>query len=294
VVRSATFLFGAIFGMLLPSMGFAADAKTTAIGNLEKAGLMKPSTAETADLIVIGPHSETKLKTLAEAAQKVFTVARKELKAEAKDALWPGKLLVVVVPDRRQFSLYQFEATKKRPEKDEWFAVDVRGDQPTTAVVVEKGEKAKDSDWQTSLSVVVAVAVLNKKAGTGGMAGSLPEWVQTGFAKLMAVKAGGSSAMADFRTKSRAAVNGTSSKPVNVKLADLWGAVKVKDPEIVSASAIEFMLSGGDADKFLRFASGFKLTAQGEAPTPWAALEAGDWKPDEFDLAWKLWLKKAK
>ena len=267
--------------------------KAAVTANLSKAGLKKLAAAETKNLLVLSSLPETKAKTVAEAAQKVFAFAGKALKLDEKDVLWPGKLTFVALADGREFTSYIRVVTQQRPDSKDWFAVNVRGDVPTATVLLDAGEKTKDTELTATASAVVAAALLNKKAGISPTTGSLPEWLQLGFGRLMVIRSAGGAALTDFHAKSRAAVVGTKSKMSPVRLADVWG-VKTKDSDIVSASVVEYMMYGVEGDKFFAFAAGFKPSETVLAPTVESAFEGVEWKMDAFELGWKIWVSKQK
>lgn len=271
----------------------ASEQKKTAMENLNKAGLKKVSFGETTGLILFSSLPETKTKTMADAAEKVLKFAKTALKVEDKDTLWPGKLSVVVLGDQREFASYVRAVTQQRPDGKDWFRINVRGDQPTAAVVIEGFEKLKDSELTSTVSAVVAAAVLNSRAGTSSTTGNLPEWMQTGFGKTMVARSTGGTALTEFRTKSKSVVVGTKSKASPVKLDDLW-SVKSKEVDIAAQSFVEYMVYGMDADKFLSFAKAFKLTEQGMQPMIEGALMAVEWKLEEVNLGWRVWVSKQK
>ncbi len=281
---------GLITGAAAQDDAAVAKQKAAVTANLSKAGLKKVATAETKNVTVISSLSESRTKAIAESSQKTFAFAHKTLKLD--EMLWPGKLTVVVLGDSREFSSYVRVVTQQRPDKD-WFTINVRGDVPTAALVLEAGEKTKDAELGATVSTVVAAALLNKKAGTGPTTGVLPEWLQVGFGKLMVAKATGGPALVDYRTKSKAVVVGTKSKPSPVRLASLWSD-KNKDSEIVAASVVEYMMYGVEGDKFFAFAAGFKPSENAAAPTVESAFEAVEWKMDAFELGWKVWISKQK
>ncbi|MBX3397891.1 MAG: hypothetical protein KF873_04050 [Gemmataceae bacterium] len=268
-----------------------AGQKSAVTANLTKTGIKKIATADTKNIQVLSTLSEARAKTIAEAAQKTFAFTHKALKLD--DNLWPGKLTVVVLGDTREFSGYVRVVTQSRPDPKDWFTINVRGDVPTAAVFVEAGEKSKDAELTGPVSTIVAAALLNKKAGTSPTTGSLPEWVQLGFGKLMHVKTVGGAALADYRTKSKAVVVGTKSKPSPVRLASLW-TDKNKDTDLVAASVVEYMMYGIEGDKFFAFAAGFKPNEMVAEPSVDSAFAGVEWKMAEFEFGWKNWLSKQK
>ncbi len=270
----------------------ASGQKSAVTASLNKAGLKKLATAETKNLQVISSLSESRAKAIAESAQKTFVQAHKALKLD--EMLWPGKLTIVVVGDPREFTSYVRVVTQSRPDPKDWFTINVRGDVPSAAIFVEAGEKTKDSELSGPVSMIVAAALLNKKAGTSPTTGSLPEWVQLGFGKLMHVKTVGGAALADYRTKAKAAVVGTKSKPAPSRLEHVTGGVKSKDFEILAASVVEYMMYGIEGDKFFAFAAGFKPNEMVAEPTVESAFMGVEWKMAEFEIGWKVWHSKQK
>jgi hypothetical protein len=268
--------------------------KAAAAANLNKAGLKKLATAETADLLVLSSLPEAKAKAFADAAQKAFAAAKTALKFDAKDALWPGKLTVVVLGDNREFSSYVRVVTQQRPESKDWFTVNVRGDAPTAAVLVPNNEKPKDPEAQALVTAVVAAALLNKKAGTGPTTGSLPEWLQLGFGRLMTAKSAGGSAWTDYRAKAKQLVVGTKSKPPTIRMADLWGGTPSKDADVVAASLVEYLLYGVEGDKFFGFVTAFKPDDNRPMPSVEGAFDAVELKMDAVEPSWRYWTSKQK
>lgn len=265
--------------------------KAAVTANLSKAGLKKVAVAESKNLQVISSLTESRAKAIAQSAQKIFEFSQKALKLD--DMLWPGKLTLVVLGDPREFTSYVRVVTQSRPDPKDWFTVNVRGDVPTAAVLVEAGEKTKDAEIAAPVSTIVAAALLNKKAGTSPTTGTLPEWVQLGFGKLMVAKTAGGAALTDYRTKSKALAFGTKSKPSPVRLASVWSE-KTKDSDLVAASVVEYMLYGVEGDKFFAFATAFKPGETMLAPTVESAFEAVEWKMDAFEVGWKIWHSKQK
>jgi hypothetical protein len=285
-----------VAGLVLPSAAqddkATANQKTAVTANLTKAGMKKLVTAETKNIQVISSLSESRAKAIAEAAQKNFAFAHKSLKLD--EMIWPGKLTLVVLGDPREFTSYMRVVTQTRPDPKDWFTINVRGDVPTAAVLVEAGEKTKDAELGATASTIVAAALLNKKAGTSPTTGSLPEWVQLGFGKVMVVKCAGGAAMSDYRSKAKSAVVGTKSRPAPSRLADVTGGVKTKDGEILAASVIEYMMYGIEGDKFFAFAAGFKPNEMVAEPTVDSAFAGVEWKMNEFEIGWKVWHSKQK
>jgi hypothetical protein len=285
-------LLGLAFAATAQDDKASATQKSAVTANLTKAGFKNLASAETRNLQLLSSLNESRTKAIGDAAQKVYTFAHKALKLD--DMLWPGKLTLVVLADAREFSAYVRVVTQMRPDSKDWFTINVRGDVPTAAIFVEVGEKTKDAELSVPVSMIVAAALLNKKAGTSPTTGSLPEWVQLGFGKLMVVKSAGGTALTDYRTKVKSAVVGTKSKPAPSRLTDVTGGLKSKDSEILAASIVEYMMYGIEGDKFSAFAAGFKPNEMVAEPTVESAFAGVEWKMNEFEIGWKVWHSKQK
>lgn len=269
-----------------------AKQKSATMANLAKAGLKTIASAEAKDVQVLTSLSESRAKAFADAGQKTYLFAQKALKLD--DKLWPGKLTLIVLGDPREYSSYVRVVTQSRPDPNSWFTINIRGDVPTAVVVLNMDSKPKDAELNATVSTIIAAALLNKKAGTGPTTGTLPEWLQIGFGKLMVLKNTGGTTWSDYRTKSKAVVVGTKSKPSPVRLTEFLNGVKFKDSDIVATSLVEYMMYGIEGDKFFAFASGFKPSENAEMPTIASVFEAVEWKMDAFEISWKIWLSKQK
>jgi hypothetical protein len=140
-----------------------AAQKAAVLAGLKTVGLDKAAVAESTNLLVAGPLAESRLKSLADGAEKTFAFARTALKMEAKDEPWTGKLTVVVCPEGRLYSQYFRSIVKRSVDRSEWFNVNLRGETPTVVVIEERGEKAKDAEMIATIGMMGAIALLNKK-----------------------------------------------------------------------------------------------------------------------------------
>ncbi|MGL4422866.1 MAG: hypothetical protein ACRCZF_19520, partial [Gemmataceae bacterium] len=208
----------------------AAQKKST-LANLKKAKLESFTHAETDDLLIFAGLTEAKLKPLAEALQKVATASKKELRFEASEKFWPGKLTVMLFPDPKVYGSYIRLVQQRRPEKGETFAVNLKGDAPIAILAVDRGERVSDADFQADASMIVAAAYLNKKAGLAIGEKTLPEWIMSGFGRLIAAKADNNSTkFAAYRSKVRAVTLG-GKKTLPPRLVDLWDGQKAADED---------------------------------------------------------------
>ncbi len=292
VIGTLALALGLSTSLVAQDKAAVAKQNESAMASLKRAGFKKLSSAESKSLLVISSLDESKAQSIAEAAQKTFDFTHKELKLDSM--LWPGKLTLLFFGDNRELSAYIRVVTQRRPDARDWFAINVRGDAPTAAVMVEATPKTKDAELHAAASTIVAAALLNKKAGTSPTTGSLPEWLQIGFGKLMLTRATGGSTLADYRSKSRTLVVGTRTRPSPVRMAEVWSGVRSKESELVAMSLVEYMMYGTEGDKFASFAGGFKNDENGNAPTIDSVFSTLEWKMDEFELGWKVWVSKQK
>ena len=292
--------FAAVLGALLGGVALADDPKadverqkTTIAANLKKAGLENLAFAETNDLLVYTAVPEAKSKAFAEAVQKVYATARKELKVEEKDKPWPGKLAVIAIAEPKQFGNYVRVVEQRRPEKGVNSSTNIRSDTPYVIDSVDLGEKLNEAELLADVATMVAAAVLNKKAGTGVGTARLPEWVQVGFGRSMIARSGDPAKLAAFRARYKAAVLGTK-KGTPPRLYDVWSGAKTKDSDLVAASFVEYLLYGPEPAKFLQFAQAFKPTDNMPAPGVEGVLTMLEWTTDGLEPTWRAWVSKVK
>ena len=117
----------------------------------------------------------------------------------------------------------------------------------------------------------------------------------SGVGRAVAVRADGNSVkLANHRSKVRAAVLGTKSKPAYVRPAEVWGGLKTKDSGTVATSLVEYLVYGPGADKFPKFLAALKPSDDRPNPSVEAALADLEWKPEALEVGWKQWVAKQK
>jgi hypothetical protein len=180
----------------------------------------------------------------------------------------------------------------RRPDKGVSYSIATGGDEPYAINSVEPGERQTDAEIAADAAALVGAALLKKKAGSGA---ELPEWLLFGFGRTMAVRADGNTArLANHRSKARAAVLGTKSKPSPVRLSDIWSGQKAKDSDLIAASFVEFLAFGPPAEKFPSFVAAFRVSDERPMPTVQTAIADLEWKPDALEIEWKQWVLKSK
>ena len=270
-----------------------AKQKTAMDAAIQKAAIKSVSKAETEHLLVYATRPDSKVKPIAELAQKSFAFAAKSLKVENVDDLFAGKLVVLVVPDRKPFANLVFAIDGKRPDQMDTYELKSRGDLPFVAVGTGVGENPSDAELAILAASWTAATVLNKKLGTDPGAFDLPEWAQLGYGKIVALRAEASSTkLLAFRSKSKALVNGRFRGPV--KITELWSGTKGKEHETFAMSVVEYFAFGPDPDRFNKLMMGFKKSDTNPSPTIENILAGLEWKWDSLDTEWKTFVLKAK
>lgn len=264
-----------------------AEAKLKATG-------FKTAVAETDDLLVFTALSAEKMKALTAAMQKTYAVAVKPLKLDPASPPWPGKLSVFVFTEPRQYKTFVLDALKRPPQPRETRALELRGDTPTAVDGVGLGEKPTEAQMTAEVCGLVAAALLSRKGGVGGtIPFDLPDWLKTGFGTACYVRADANgSRLGAHRAKVRALYGRTRGQAFTT--AAVWGDVASPQGELVTASFVEYLAFGPDADKFPAFVEAFKPGETGDAPSVAAVLTAMEWKPEALEAGWRKWVATGK
>jgi hypothetical protein len=266
--------------------------KVVATENLDRASVSKPAVVETANLMVYSTLTEEKTKPVADAAQRAVDAAKKALRFTDKDTLWPGKLVVYALPDRKDFNTFARLVENRKVDADETRSVTVRGGEPYALVTAPAAARQPDGAVREEAAVAVATAVLDLKAGAGTGAFTLPGWFRNGFGKAVALRLN-PPALDAHRAKVRTLF--ARNRLTTFQAADLWTeGSQLKDADTYAVSLVEYLVFGADAAKFGKFLGGFKPSDDRQMPDVTTALEQAEWKPDALDVAWKTWVLKQK
>ena len=141
----------------------AGKAKATAVENLKKIKIDKPTVVETDNFIVAGSLPEEKAKKLADVLEKTFPVARRAAKFDEKDTAWKGKLTVYFLPDSEEFKPFMRRVLQVPPEG---VYVDFRSEPALLVDPAELPGKPTDADLYANTAARVAGEMLRSK-GTG-------------------------------------------------------------------------------------------------------------------------------
>lgn len=263
-------------------------ARDTAVANLKKASIDKPTVVETDNFLVVGSLSEEKAKALGAVLEKTTALARKTLKYEDKEPSWKGKLTVYFLPDNAEFKALMRRAFQQPPEG---VYADLRADPPVLVDPADAGAKATEADQFAATAARVAGEHLKAK-GTGTQ--SVPDWLRDGFGRVTAMRAEGTAAKryTAYRAQAKATLANKGGK-----LADVWGESKTAGGDVLATSFAEYLAYGPGAGKFGIFLDGLKPSENITEPTVPQALDAAGWKDKDLpalDAAWKKWVAAGK
>jgi len=271
----------------------AKTQKSLAQEILKKAELAKIVSVESPEIMLFTSLSETRAKAVVTGAQKAFDAAQKVLKFDEKERLWPGKLIVYHLPERRDFTVMKRMLLPESGDKFSKTFLRVRGTEPFIILGTDAGAKQTDAEIIADLGETVAEAMLSHKAGVNPGTFDLPNWIRTGFGKAMLLRAEGNTAkFAAHRNKLKLLF--VKAKLPTFKASDAWTGMGTKDSETLTISLVEFFLFGMEPGKFDQFIAAQKPDEQGNLPGIEKALEALELKPDTLDAAWKMWVAKQK
>ncbi len=267
--------------------------KTLAADQLKTIKITKPTLIETGNLLVYSDQKEEAFKAVADAAQKSYERAFKDLKFGEKDKVWTGKLTLYVLPDRateytKFVKLVELRNGKVESDEMHTFKVQVKnGEEPYVAITAGATSKTVEADLKVEAARTVAVALIAQKGGA-----TPPTWVQEGMGKAIAWRAEGGKALDTHKTKVKGLF--TKAKVGLFKADDVWGDKRGADYDTLTISLSEYILYGAGGESLDKFLSGFRATEDRKEPTTATALDAADWKAEVLDAAWKKWVMGGK
>jgi hypothetical protein len=286
----SAFVLISFVGLIAPD---ATRSKELSESALKAAAVKQFDRAESSHVVVYAGWMGARAKPIAEAAEKAFEFAAKAIKVEKPDELFPGKIVVVMLPDRRQFGSFCLAITGKKPDSRESQEIRTRTEPPFAAISQPLGEKLADADWIQLAMASTATAVLHKKLGTDPGSFNLPDWAELGFGKLCALKAeNNGSKLTAYRTKSKSLIAGRLRGAV--KVTDAWAPAKGKEFDTLAMSVVEYFAFGPDPEQFIKLLNGFRQSDSNTNPTMSSVLANLEWKWEDLDSAWKIFAAKAK
>ena len=270
----------------------AAQKKAVAAA-LKQAELTKIISVESAEIAFYTTLPEARAKIIVAGAQKAFDATQKVLKFDDKEKIWPGKLTLYYLPERRDFTAMKRSLLPENTDKRATSFVRVRGPEPYILMGTDAGVKQTDAEIVAEAGEQVAGAMLDHKAGVNPGTFDLPFWVRSGFGKSMVLRAEGNSAKL-LAHRNKVKLLFAKAKLPTFKAADVWAGMANKDTETMTISLVEYFVFGMEPDKFGKLFVVLKPNEQGQSPTIEQALEFMELKPDTLDAAWKAWGAKQK
>jgi hypothetical protein len=279
----------------------AQDAKDTqakaqrkaAEESLKKAEVAKVLPYESAEVVLFTSAPEAKAKAYVGYAQKAFDATQKVLKFDEKERLWPGKLTVYYLPERRDFTAMKRTLVPDSSDKRSNVLVRVRGPEPFALMGIDQGTKPTDAEIVAELGEAVAEAMLDHRAGVNPGTYDLPGWFRNGFGKAILLRVEGNTAKFTAH-RNKVKLLFAKANLTKFKAMDSWAGTTTKDTETLNISLVEYFLFGMEPGKFDRFLTGLKPNEQGNLPTVAQALEGMELKPEDLDAGWKAWVAKLK
>ncbi len=262
--------------------------KKEAASSMKQAEVPNPITVETDDLILVTTLSEEKAKGLAEQLQKTYLSARKVLQFEATEKPWTGKLTVYFLTESKYFKNFMRSVIGESP-RDTEYVITLKGDAPYVLDQADLSSPQFEPDEFGDACALVAAATFNAKVGTGS---GVPDWARMGFGRAMSMRmeAPGSRRVSAYKSRTKAAVLGSSGKPGAV-LADVWDS----GSRDVATSFMDFLAFGPKAMDFPKALAALRGGENNAPPALPMSLEmALNWKAQELEFAWKKWVQSGR
>jgi hypothetical protein len=236
--------------------------------------------AETAHLLVYAPKSfDKRIKEVGASLEKYYEQARKPLGYE-KDAPWPGKIAVYLLPEREDFTKFVRRVEKRRVEAEDAGSHLSDGDFPHA---VGGPPRAKtDPAVEAQAGEQIAAAMLVKKTGTKV---PLPGWLLNGFGRATTYRVKpADKAVAEERRKAAVLVR------KGHKADEIWGkTLEAEDVPVLEASLADFLAYGPGQSKFVALLEAFKPEENQDKKTTGQALDAVNLPLDRLNSRWREW-----
>lgn len=292
--RRAVFAFGLLAAL---TMVATADERSDAIKKQKEAAEanvkvaeLKLAAAETPDLLVYAPYSETKTQAIAGVMQKAYMSASKALGVKTDEPVFAGKLTVYVMPNTKMYRQFVLKVAKRVPDRKESFRFELSGDVPTVLNGIEPSGKSTDVQVAADAASVVGAAVLRQKIG--GTAP--PEWLLLGFGRATYVRSDGPSGAKLTAHKQKLRTLMSKSRGQAFKCEVAISGSSGGDNDLVATSLAEYLAYGPQADKFSALVGALKPDENGNAPSFDQALQSLEWTPDAFEMGWQKWVATGK
>jgi hypothetical protein len=241
-------------------------------------GDVTPEIEETTHMLICGPASMTprQLKELGAALETHYKLARHCLKVDPKDHLWPGKMTVYLIAERRLFSTFMRTIAKQRPSADDSGVFSLRGPQPYLGACPPQTKY--DPSLENQAGEQLAMAILAQRGGE-----ALPDWLVAGFGRATSWRAAPSTHYHERQAVKRL-VKGRS-------LNDIWdGKLNAEEASLLRASLVEFLAYGPGAEAFPKFIDALKPIQNGQGKSVAEALKVIRYDPDRLNKRWLTWV----
>jgi hypothetical protein len=274
----------AVFGILIATGRLAAadDAdiikrqKDAVLANWKTvAGEDTPADDETAHTLILGPGTMSlkQLRDAGAAFEARYAQAAKALQMKPNEKLWPGKIAIYLIGDRRQFNTFMRAVAKKRPSVDDSGVFSARGDLPFVAA--SPPQSKYDPNLEAQAGEQLAGAMLIRRSGE-----YVPDWIVAGFGRATAWHAAPGAYFSE-RAQVKRLIRGHNAE-------DVWteGKLNVEESPLLRASLVDFLSYGPGAPSFPKFLDGFKPGPNGQARTVVEAFKSIKYDPALLNKAW--------
>lgn len=289
------------------------DQKKAAAKAMEAAAVKDASVVESAHLIFASALPEEKAKAVVANAEKVYALATKVLRFEDAKVEEP-KTVVYAFADVDVFRGYVRTVLKRSPDKDEFAAVETKGDFPVVAVSAKRGEKTPN--YEALIAPELTHIALKKKAGNAVLDG----WMIDGFYKAVMSRIDAKVGAAEKAKLKAVAKPLPKGAKITYTVAErAWAEPKEgskmpdapqAEKDAIGMSLMEFFTFGSGSAKFGDVLSGLNPPANNMKPSFSMAVKNVDWTdgktpakepdpkapeprgPEGLERAWRDWVSK--
>jgi hypothetical protein len=232
---------------------------------------------ETDNFLVIGNVDQRVADNIAAGAEKAFGQIRKALKIDAKEELWPGKLVIHVAREKNDYNKFVRLVENRSPERNEAgrFA---HGRELSYLLVAPIAGTGRRYPLDVEVAQQLAAATLSKRVNR------LPDWLVNGFARSVAYRYAPSQFGDERRRAALLVRQGRSAK-------DAWsGKLAFDEAVVLNASVVDFLANHPNTQKV--FAD--LVAASSDEAGFEKVLETAKLSADAVDQAWRRWALTAR
>lgn len=243
---------------------------------------------ETANLLIYASPTltEKRIKDCSGVLETELGFVRKAVAVDPKKPLWPGKLTVFLLDDRRLLNSFIRVVEKRRPEGGELGSHVFMGEEPHIAATAPP--TPRDLTLEAQAGEQLASVALKAKEGENS---GIPEWLVLGFARASIWRTLATPVARKQREveRQRALAVMTLNKR---SVKDLWGN-SLGDDELpyLRAGIADFLAYGPYADRFPQFMKAFK-PEENTTKSMDDILESIKMSPERMDREVPAWLRQ--